>query len=81
MHRRKHPLCCDPFKSHGMLPPLMALVNHIVPLRVCYETSRPELAYNLDNLASLCTACDARIGAMERRGEDTTYLFNQQKEP
>lgn len=70
-----HSTCFDPFKDHSEYAPLARIANHIIPLRVLFETGQHELAYDLSNLASLCTACDARVGAMERRGEDTRQLF------
>lgn len=78
--RALHPTCCDPFQIHGQFAPLMRVVNHIVPLRVLYSTGQHELAFDHNNLASLCTSCDARIGSMERRNEDTTELFKRAKE-
>lgn len=74
-HNAAYPCCCDPFKRHGEFPPLSKVKNHIVSLRICCETGRQHLAFEWGNLASLCTSCDADIGAMERRGEDVTPLF------
>lgn len=80
MHKGVNPCCCDPFKLHGEYPPLGSTTNHITPLRVCFETGRTELAYEWSNLSTLCSSCDARIGAMERKGEDTKPLFDQCKQ-
>ena len=67
------PLCCDPFGHHaadGVVVPA-AQVHHIVALK-----DAPGLAYDATNLAPVCTACHARISAMERAGADTRVLFN-----
>lgn len=66
--RARWPMCCDPFKVGCVA--ISERVNHIEPLR-----ARPDLAWHDSNHAPLCTACDARIGAMERRGESTSALF------
>lgn len=79
LYRAQYPTCCDPFGLHKAGPALTAVVNHIVPLRLLYGTDRQEMAYEFGNLASLCTTCDARIGAMERRGESTVHLFDKCK--
>jgi len=79
-YRSINPCCCDPFKRHGEYPPLGTVINHVVPLRVCFESGRHELAYEWTNLSTLCSSCDADIGAMERKGQDTKPLFDQCKQ-
>lgn len=66
--RRKWPLCCDPFASGCRQP--TAQINHIEGL-----ASRPDLAYVESNHAPVCTACHAKVSAIERRGDDTASLF------
>jgi 5-methylcytosine-specific restriction enzyme A len=71
-HRAIEPLCRDPFGRHTLLPAFNDCSHHIKPL-----ATYPELAFDLSNLAGLCTACHARVGGMERRGEDAEALFLQ----
>jgi 5-methylcytosine-specific restriction enzyme A len=65
-----HPLCCDPLGYHASSPALAGSIHHIKPLHL-----RPDLAYEVTNLASLCRPCHDRIEAMLRRGEPTEGLF------
>jgi hypothetical protein len=82
LYRSVNPCCCDPFKRHGEYPPLGKPVNHIIPLRICFHTGRQHLAREWSNLSTLCYSCDARVGAMERKGEPTEHLFAHcNKEP
>ena len=68
-YKGKHPLCCDPFNVHGPMA-VVDEVHHIEQLQ-----DRPDLAFAEGNCASLCSACHARVSAMERRGEDSRGLF------
>lgn len=68
MFRASHPVCCDPFREG--CTEATAVCNHIESLQL-----RPDLALHWSNLAPNCTRCDARVGAMERRGEDAAKLF------
>jgi 5-methylcytosine-specific restriction endonuclease McrA len=70
LHRIRAPLCCDPLGNHADEPRPNANSHHIVPL-----IERPDLAYDLGNLAPLCTACHARVERMERAGASTRELF------
>ena len=56
----RDPLCED-CEACGVLT-AATQVHHIVGLR-----TQPDLAFRMDNLASLCTACHARREAAERR--------------
>lgn len=69
MHRRRFPLCCNPFDYPSHEQPSQH-VHHIEPLG-----RRPDLAFELGNLAPLCAACHAQIEAMERQGRPTRQLF------
>lgn len=70
MHRAREPLCCDPFGAHPDDPQPNQNSHHIEAL-----VARPDLAFDLGNLASLCTACHARVERMERKGEASAHLF------
>lgn len=74
VHKRMFPLCCDPFGVHaadGHWEPV-AETHHVVPV-----IEEPELALDFDNLRSLCRVCHARVGAMERAGQETRGLFGK----
>jgi len=61
----RHPLCADPDGYHqasGQVEPATQ-VDHIIPL-----VERPDLAFDLEALQSLCTACHGRKSARERTG-------------
>lgn len=48
----RHPLCIDPFKRHGNLPPAATTVDHIIPKQPS------DLAFwDEDNWQPLCTSC------------------------
>ncbi len=53
---RDHGMCCDcmdRFRAgYGIRPRRADMVHHIIPLE-----ERPDLAYRLDNLRSLCNQC------------------------
>ncbi len=53
---RDHGMCCDcmdRFRAgYGIRPRRADMVHHIIPLE-----ARPDLAYRLDNLRSLCNQC------------------------
>lgn len=56
------PLCEDPYGIHRDKRPLMAVVDHIIPI-----AERPDMAYDSANLQSLCKGCNDRKTAQERR--------------
>lgn len=70
IHRAASPLCCNPFGDHPDEPRPNQNSHHIVPL-----AERPDLAYDLTNLAPTCTACHAKVERMERAGQSTRHLF------
>jgi 5-methylcytosine-specific restriction endonuclease McrA len=70
LHRSLEPLCCDPFKDHEHRPAPNQASHHILPL-----VTHPQLAFDLANLAPLCTSCHAKVERMERNGLATAYLF------
>lgn len=72
--RRRHPLCCDPLGDHAKDGITRGTDNthHVQPLE-----ARLDLAFVEGNCAPLCTACHAKIEAMERRGVDTESLFRR----
>lgn len=70
LHKAQHPLCCDPIGLHPDRPTPTQQSHHIQPL-----STHPELAFDMDNLAPLCTRCHAAIEARERQGEATQALF------
>lgn len=70
LHRSSYPLCCDPFGEHGDRPAPTAHAHHIQPLG-----THPHLAFDLSNLAPLCTACHAKVERIERNGDATAALF------
>lgn len=72
LHRALKPFCCDPLALHPDRPALNRTSHHIIPL-----VERPDLAYDLGNLAPLCTRCHAAIETMERAGKPTRQLFLQ----
>jgi len=65
-YRLQHPLCEDPYGTHKRLGETQKAdhVHHIIPLVV-----DPELAYNGDNLQSLCATCHNRVEAETRKGK------------
>jgi len=69
LHKSLNPCCCDPFDIHR-IGALTTESHHIMGL-----ASRPELAYDMRNLAPLCSACHARIEGMQRRGDDALSIF------
>ena len=68
-HKAFNPICCDPFKQHG-IGALTEHSHHVIGLAI-----RPDLAFDLRNLAPLCEACHTRIEGMERAGQSTAELF------
>ena len=70
LHKAINPLCCDPLRQHGDWPPAAQHTHHIVPL-----VTRPDLAYDTSNLASLCIACHNAIERLEHNGTNTCKLF------
>jgi 5-methylcytosine-specific restriction endonuclease McrA len=69
----QQPVCSNPFGYHSAeAPRLASQVHHIRALIVA-----PHLAFDPSNLASVCTACHARLEGIERRGKPTAYLFER----
>jgi len=58
---RHHPLCEDPLGRHGVRPAPASQVHHIEGV-----AEHPELAFNRDNLMSLCSGCHAAVEARAR---------------
>lgn len=56
-----HPLCQHPDCSPRQPA---TQVHHIQPVE-----SYPQLAYNLDNLASICVACHGKVSQLEKSGK------------
>jgi 5-methylcytosine-specific restriction protein A len=56
-----HDPLCEDCREHGVTEPA-AQVHHMIPV-----AERPDLAFDRDNLRSLCTTCHARREAEERR--------------
>ena len=56
---RDHGMCCECMKAYlrgtGARPRRATLVHHIIPIK-----ERPDLAFELDNLESLCEVCHNR---------------------
>ena len=69
-HRDLEPFCRDPFRVHGFFPPPARASHHIEPL-----LTRPDLAFEMSNLAGVCVPCHARTEALERAGRPTAHLF------
>jgi 5-methylcytosine-specific restriction endonuclease McrA len=70
LHRIREPLCCDPFGDHPDEPRPNQNSHHIEDL-----ATRPDLAYDLENLAPTCTACHGKVERMVRAGQATRHLF------
>ena len=70
--RRRHPLCCDPFRHHAEDGVVVATahVHHIVSL-----TSDEGMACTESNCAPVCTQCHAKVEGLERAGKPTQHLF------
>jgi 5-methylcytosine-specific restriction endonuclease McrA len=79
LHKAQEPLCRDPFGTHAKagLPAYNEQSHHITSLAAIYALgpAHYELAYDLANLAGLCTACHARVERMERGGGETRAMF------
>jgi 5-methylcytosine-specific restriction endonuclease McrA len=58
----RDPLCEDPYGHHAGQTMTATEVDHRLALR-----DRPDLAWTLDNLASLCGPCHDHKSAAERR--------------
>jgi 5-methylcytosine-specific restriction endonuclease McrA len=69
----RHPTCRDPFKRHGELGALATDVHHVVGLTV-----DPSRAFDRANCAPLCDPCHGRIEGMERAGQPTQHLFQNE---
>lgn len=67
---RRNPLCVDPYGWHASDRRVVVAVqvDHIVPL-----ATRPDLAYDLENLQGLCTMCHATKSQEERSREKPRY--------
>ncbi|MCH8852573.1 MAG: HNH endonuclease [Planctomycetes bacterium] len=74
--RKRHPMCCDPFRDHVSKGQgaATAQLHHIESVE-----QRPDLVCVENNAAALCTRCHGKVTAMERRGERTSHLFNPPK--
>lgn len=70
----RSPICVDPLGMHQGRVIVADQVHHIEPL-----CRRPDLAFEVDNLAPLCTQCHAAIEGRERRGVDTRGLFEDMR--
>lgn len=72
LHRAMEPLCSDPFGDHTQAGrvALNEQSHHVQPLAL-----RPDLAFDLANLAPLCTVCHGKVERMERAGKVTAGLF------
>ncbi len=68
------PLCEDPFRFHLQDGVIVAAsqVHHKQGL-----ITAPDLAFALENLASICPGCHRRVEALERQGQTTQLLFAQ----
>lgn len=62
-----HPLCEDPFSIHARRDMTVAAcqVHHIKGV-----ADFPELAFDLENLQSLCTGCHSRAEQAEKRAKE-----------
>lgn len=69
---KKYPWCSDPFGIHYVVWEWAEEVHHIKPL-----VTHPELAFDWDNLAGICTICHHNIEARVRRKIDTEYMFKE----
>jgi 5-methylcytosine-specific restriction protein A len=76
IHKARNPLCCDPFNLEGRWKEPTYASHHVVPL-----IERPDMAYDMTNLAPLCMRCHNRIEAMERDGQETQSLFASVTQP
>jgi 5-methylcytosine-specific restriction endonuclease McrA len=72
--KREHPLCCDPFDTHSKEQRVeeVSQTHHILSV-----DQRPDLAYDWENLAPVCTECHGRLNSMEGKGHDTAPLFEE----
>lgn len=70
LHKQQNPLCSDPFADHAGWPVAVQQSHHVLPL-----STHPHLAFDLENLAPLCSRCHAKVEAMERQGKPTQHLF------
>lgn len=70
LHKAQCPVCCNVFHLHDLCPAPTQESHHIIPV-----AERPDLAFDLTNLAPLCHRCHGRIDGMEKRGEPTRHLF------
>lgn len=68
--RAQHPLCRDPFGTHGKWPAAAEHVHHIIGIGIA-----PHLAFAPENLAPLCQPCHRRVEALERKGIATAGMF------
>lgn len=72
LHRAMEPICADPFGDHAKAGrvALNEQSHHVLPL-----ATHPHLAYDLGNLAPLCTTCHGKVERLERAGKATAALF------
>lgn len=66
--RKKYPVCYNPFNDHSVVE--AAEVHHIFRI-----ADYPELAYEKDNLVTLCKRCHGIITSLEGKDIDTQWLF------
>jgi 5-methylcytosine-specific restriction endonuclease McrA len=81
LHKAQNPLCADPFGDHARegIAAMTEQSHHIVSLEAIWNNGEQEQAYDLANLAPLCTRCHRNVEAMERKGECTRHLFGGAK--
>jgi 5-methylcytosine-specific restriction endonuclease McrA len=62
---QRNPLCADPFGHHKEDGALVVAeeVDHIIGL-----DTRPDLAFDFENLQGICSPCHARKSACEHKG-------------
>lgn len=70
--RSTHRMCCDPFGVHRRMRVTVGAqeIHHIIGI-----VARPDLAYDPENVVSLCTRCHHRIEGYVRSGVETTTYF------
>ena len=66
--RQRYPVCYNPFNEHSVKE--ATEVHHIFKV-----SDYPALAYDKDNLVTLCSQCHGTITALEKKNIDTQWLF------
>ena len=79
LHKAQSPLCADPFGDHARegIVGLTEQSHHIIGLAEIYAHHPHEMAFDLGNLAPLCTRCHRKVEARERTGERTCEMFRR----